>query len=54
MFIVLRGTTNILKADQRNFFLSYFNFLHGHGLVLCLRLFYYIDLFRLTVILFAR
>ena len=47
------STTN-LTADQGNFFPSYFNFLHGHGPVLCLRLVYYIDLFRLTVILFGR
>ena len=36
-------------------FSSYFScFLHGHGHILCLRLFYYIDLFRLTVVLFGR
>ena len=37
------STTNI-TADQRNFFPSYFSFLHEHGPVLCLRLVYYIDL----------
>ena len=47
------STTNI-TADQGNFFPSYFSFLHGHGPVLCLRLIFYIDLFRLTVILFGR
>ena len=47
------STTNI-TADQGNSFPSYFSFLHGHGPVLCLRLVYYIDLFRLTVILFGR
>ena len=45
--------TNI-TADQGNFFPSYSSFLHGNGPVLCLRLVYYIDLFRLTVILFGR
>ena len=47
------STTNI-TADQGNFFPSYFSFLHEHGPALCLRLVYYIDLFRLTVILFGR
>ena len=47
------STINI-TADQGNFFPSYFSFLNGHGPVLCLRLVYYIDLFRLTVILFGR
>ena len=47
------STTNI-TADQGNFFPSYFIFLHEHGPVLCLRLVYYIDLFRWTVILFGR
>ena len=48
------STTNI-TADQENFFFpSYFSLLHGHGPVLCLRLLYYSDLFRLTVILFFR
>ena len=47
------STTNI-TADRGNFFPSYFSFLQGHGLVLFLRLVYYIDLFRLTVILFGR
>ena len=47
------STTNI-TADQGNFFPSYFSFLHGHGPVPCPRLVYYIDLFRLTVILFGR
>ena len=46
------STTNI-TADQGNFFPSYFSFLHEHGPVLCIRLVYYIDLFRLTVILFG-
>ena len=46
------STTNI-TADQ-GLFPSYFSFLHEHGPVLCLRLVYYIDLFRLTVILFGR
>ena len=49
----LRSTTNI-TAVQGNFLPSYFSFLHEHGPVLCLRLVYYIDLFRLTVILFGR
>ena len=44
------STTNI-TADQGNFFPSYFSFLHGHGPSLSLRLIYYIDLFRNTVIL---
>ena len=47
------STTNI-TAHQGNFFPSYFSFLHRHGPVLCLRLVYYIDLFRFTVILFGR
>ena len=47
------STTNI-TVDQENFFPSYFSFLHGHEPVLCLKLVYYIDLFRLTVILFGR
>ena len=47
------STTNIM-ANQGNFFPSYFSFLHGHGPVLCMRLVYYIHLFRLTVILFGR
>ena len=47
------STTNI-TANQANFFPSYFSFLHERGPVLCLRLVYYIDLFRLTVILFVR
>ena len=47
------SATNI-TAEQGNFFPSYFSFLHGHGPFLCLRLVYYIDLFRLTVILFGR
>ena len=47
------STANI-TADQGNFFLSYFSFLYGHGPVLCLRLVYYSDLFKLTVILFGR
>ena len=47
------STTNV-TADQGNFFPSYVRFLHEHGPVLCLRLVYYIDLFRLTVILFGR
>ena len=47
------STTNLM-ADQGNFFPSYFSFLHGQGPVLCQRLVYYIDLFRLTVILFGR
>ena len=47
------STTNI-TTDQGNFFPSYFSFLHENGPVLCLRLVYYIDLFRLTVILFGR
>ena len=34
--------------------LANFSFLHGHGPALCLRLVYYIDLFRLIVILFGR
>ena len=46
------STTNI-TADQENLFPSYFSFLHGHGLVSYLRLVYYIDLFKLTVILFG-
>ena len=45
--------TNIM-ADQGNLFPSYFSLLYGHRPVLCLRLVYYIDLFRLTVILFGR
>ena len=49
----LLSTTNT-TADQGNFFPSYFSFLHGHGPVLCLRLIYYIVLFRLTVFLFGR
>ena len=47
------STTNI-TADQGNFFPSYFSFLYKHGPVLCLRLVYYVDLFRLTVILLGR
>ena len=47
------SSTNI-TADQGNFFPSYFSFLDGHWPVLCLRLIYYIDLFRLTVTLFGR
>ena len=47
------STTN-RTANQGNFFPSYFIFLHEHGPVLCLRLVYYIDLFRLTVILFDK
>ena len=47
------STTNIM-TDQGNFFPSYFSILPGHGPVLCLRLVYYINLFRLTVILFGR
>ena len=39
---------------RKLFFPSYFSLLHGHGPVLCLRLLYYSDLFRLTVILFFR
>ena len=31
-------------ATQRNYLTSYCSFLHGHGLVLCLRLIYYIEL----------
>ena len=45
--------TNI-TADQGNFFPSYFSFLRRHGPVLCMRLFYYTDLFRLTVILLTK
>ena len=42
-------------ADQRDFYSSYFSLLHGcwHEPVLCLRLIFYIDLFRLTLILFG-
>ena len=47
------STTNI-TANQGNFFPSYFNFLHGHEPVPCLRLVYYFDIFSLTVILFGR
>ena len=47
------STTNI-TADEGNFSPSYFRFLHGHGPVLCLRLIYCIDLFRLTFIVFCR
>ena len=47
------STTNI-TADQGSFFPSYFSFLHRQGPVLCLRLVYCIDLFRLTVNLFGR
>ena len=47
------SATNI-TADEGNFFPSYFSFLHGHEPVLCLKLVYYIALFRLTVILFGR
>ena len=47
------STTNI-TVDQGNFFPSYFSFLHRHEPVLCLRLVYYINFFRLTVILFGR
>ena len=47
------STTNI-TADQGNVFPSYFSFLHRHGPVLFLRLVYYIDLLRMTVILFGR
>ena len=50
---LLIRTTNKM-ADQRNFFSSYFSFLHRHGPVLCLKLIYYIDLFRLTVFQFCR
>ena len=41
-------------VDQRSFFSSYFSFLYGRRLVLYLLLIYYIDLVRLTVILFGR
>ena len=47
------SSTNI-TADQGNFFPSYFSFLHRHGPVLCLILVSYINLFRLTLILFGR
>ena len=47
-------STTSITEDQENFFPSYFSFLHGHGPVLRLRLGYYIDLFRLTVIMFGR
>ena len=47
------STTNI-PADQGKFFPSYFSFLHRQGPVLFLRLVYYTDPFRLTVIPFGR
>ena len=47
------STTNI-TANQGNFLPSSFSFLNGHGPVLCLKLVYYIDLFRLILILFDR
>ena len=47
------STTNI-TAKQGNFFPSYFSFQHRNRPVLYLRLIYYVDLFRLTVILYGR
>ena len=52
----LTGTVSGLRGAQTKWptketlFSSLFSFLHWHGPVLCVRLIYYIDLFRMTVI----